>query len=114
MSWLFASSGQSIGASALTVFSEYSWLISLRIDWFDLLEVQGTLKSIEQIKLFSNVKCYFTLLLIEVYLQYWSQVYNIVIQYYNGLIILKLIKWLYFPMQYVPVPCFMHGIVCTP
>ena len=39
---------------------------------------------------------------------------NIVIQYYNGLIILKLIKWLYFPMQYVPVPCFMHGIVCTP
>ena len=48
MSWLFASSGQSIGASALTVFSEYSWLISLRIDWFELLAVQGTLKSLLQ------------------------------------------------------------------
>ena len=26
----------------------YSWLISFRIDWFDLLAVQGTLKSILQ------------------------------------------------------------------
>ena len=26
--------------------SEYSWLISFRIDWFDLLTVQGTLKSL--------------------------------------------------------------------
>ena len=25
--------------------NEYSWLISFRIDWFDLLNVQGTLKS---------------------------------------------------------------------
>ena len=29
-------------------FSEYSGLISFRIDWFDLLEVQGTLKSLLQ------------------------------------------------------------------
>ena len=72
MSWLFASGDQSIGASASTVFSEYSWLISFRIDWFDLLEVQETLKSIEQIKLFSNMKCLF---LIIVYLQYWSEAY---------------------------------------
>ena len=28
--------------------NEYSGLISLRIDWFDLLEVQGTLKSLFQ------------------------------------------------------------------
>ena len=28
--------------------SEYSGLISFRIDWFDLLEVQGTLKSLLQ------------------------------------------------------------------
>ena len=28
--------------------SEYSWLISFRIDWFDLLTVQGTLKSLLQ------------------------------------------------------------------
>ena len=28
--------------------NEYSWLISLRIDWFDLLAVQGTLKNLLQ------------------------------------------------------------------
>ena len=28
--------------------SEYSWFISFRIDWFDLLAVQGTLKSLLQ------------------------------------------------------------------
>ena len=28
--------------------SEYSWLISFRIDWFDLLGVKGTLKSLLQ------------------------------------------------------------------
>ena len=28
--------------------NEYSWLISFRIDWFDLLAVQGTLKSVLQ------------------------------------------------------------------
>ena len=51
MSWLFAAGGQSIGASALEGISpsnEYSGLISLRIDWFDLLVVQGTLKSFLQ------------------------------------------------------------------
>ena len=41
MSQLFASVGQNIGASA-------SGLISFRIDWFDLLAVQGTLKSLLQ------------------------------------------------------------------
>ena len=41
MSRFFASSGQSIGPSA-------SGLISLRIDWIDLLAVQGTLKSLLQ------------------------------------------------------------------
>ena len=44
VSWLFESHGQSIGASA-SVPNEYSGLISFRIDWFDLLAVQGTLKS---------------------------------------------------------------------
>ena len=28
--------------------NEYSWLISIRIDWFDLLAIQGTLKSLLQ------------------------------------------------------------------
>ena len=51
MSWLFASGGQSIGASASASVSpsnEYSGLISFRIDWFYLLAVQGTLKSLLQ------------------------------------------------------------------
>ena len=50
MIWFFASGGQSIGLSALAISpsNEYSRLISFRIDWFDLLEVQGTLKSFLQ------------------------------------------------------------------
>ena len=30
---------------SISPYSEYSGLISLRMDWFDLLEVQGTLKN---------------------------------------------------------------------
>ena len=33
---------------SMSPFSEYSGLISFRIDWFDLLAVQGTLKSLLQ------------------------------------------------------------------
>ena len=46
MSWLFESGDQSIGDSALS--SEYSGLIFFRIDWFDLLVVQGTLRNLLQ------------------------------------------------------------------
>ena len=46
MSRLFKSGGQSIGASASA--SVLTMLISFRIDWFDLLAVQGTLKSLLQ------------------------------------------------------------------
>ena len=49
MSQLFTSGGQGIGA--LFNFSpsnDYSGLISSRIDWFDLLAIQGTLKSLLQ------------------------------------------------------------------
>ena len=68
MGQLFASGGQSTGASAsasvlqhqsfsisirlmvmtpsVITLNEYSGLISFRIDWFDLLAVQGTLKSL--------------------------------------------------------------------
>jgi len=51
MSWLFTSGGQSIKASAsasasASVLYEYSGLISFRVDWFDLLAVQGTLKNL--------------------------------------------------------------------
>ena len=50
MSWLFASGGQSTGASASVFYpsNEYSGLISFRTNWFDLLAVQGTLKSLLQ------------------------------------------------------------------
>ena len=47
MSHIFESSGQSIGALASACPSnEYSGLISFRMDWLDLLAVQGTLKSL--------------------------------------------------------------------
>ena len=50
MSQLFTSGGQSTGAlaSASVLPNEYSGLISFRIDWFDLLAVQGTLKNLVQ------------------------------------------------------------------
>ena len=47
MSQLFSSGGQSIRAPACPS-NEYSGLISVRTDWFDLLGVQGTLKSLLQ------------------------------------------------------------------
>ena len=50
-SQLFASGGQSTGASfsmSISPSSEHSGLISFRIDWSDLLAVQGTLKSLLQ------------------------------------------------------------------
>ena len=49
MSQLFAWGGQSIGVSASTsVSNEHPGLISFRMDWLDLLAVQGTLKSLLQ------------------------------------------------------------------
>ena len=49
-SWFFASGGQSveISASASVLPTKYSGLISFRMDWLDLLAVQGTLKSLFQ------------------------------------------------------------------
>ena len=49
MSQFFTSGGQSIGFSFnISPSNEYSGMISFRIDWFDLLAVQGTLKSLLQ------------------------------------------------------------------
>ena len=47
MSQLLASGGQSIGVSASNISpsNEHPELISFRMDWLDLLAVQGTLKS---------------------------------------------------------------------
>ena len=49
MSWLFTSGGQNIGVSASVFSKNIQELISLRIDWFDLLAVQGTLKGLLQL-----------------------------------------------------------------
>ena len=50
ISQLFASGDKSIGvsASATVLPNEYLGLISFRVDWLDLLAVQGTLKSLLQ------------------------------------------------------------------
>ena len=49
MSQFFTSGGQSIGFNfSISPFNEYSGLISFRMDWLDLLEVQRTLKSLLQ------------------------------------------------------------------
>ena len=47
ISWLLALGGQGIAVSASesSLSNEYSGFISFRIDWFDLLALQGTLKS---------------------------------------------------------------------
>jgi len=50
MSQLFTWGGQSIGSFSCSIISskEYPGLISFRMDWLDLLAVQGTLKSLLQ------------------------------------------------------------------
>ena len=50
MSQLFASGGQSIGVSSFSMSpsNEHLGHISFRMDWLDLLTVQGTLKSLLQ------------------------------------------------------------------
>ena len=50
MSQLSASDGQSIGVFIFNISpsNEHPGLISFRMDWFDLLAVQGTLKSLLQ------------------------------------------------------------------
>ena len=57
MSWLFASGGQKYWRFSFSnsTFNEYSGLISFRIDSFDLLEVQGTLKSFPQHHNFESI-----------------------------------------------------------
>ena len=50
MSQFFELGGQKYWSFSLSIspFNEYSGLISFRIDWLDLLAVQGTLKSLLQ------------------------------------------------------------------
>ena len=49
MSQFFHHEAKVIGVSySISPYNEYSGLISFRIDWFDVLAVQGTLKSLLQ------------------------------------------------------------------
>ena len=48
MSWLFTSGEDWSFSFSISPSNEYAGLISFRIDWFDLLAVQGTLKSLFQ------------------------------------------------------------------
>ena len=50
MTQFFASGGQTTGSFSFSISpsNEYSGLISLRMDWLDLLAVQGPLKSLLQ------------------------------------------------------------------
>ena len=54
-SWLFASGGQSIGASASVLPLNIQDWFPLAIDWFDLLAVQGTLESLLWQPLFKSI-----------------------------------------------------------
>ena len=52
VSQFFTSGGQSIGVSVfpmnISLYNEYLGLISFRVDWLDLLAIQGTFKSLLQ------------------------------------------------------------------
>ena len=50
MSQFFASGGRSVGSFSFSISpsNEYSGLISFRMDWLDLLAVEGSLKSLLQ------------------------------------------------------------------
>ena len=75
MSLLFTSGGQNIRASSFSISpsNEYSGLISFRIDWLDLLAVQGTLKSFLQNWLLNTT--------VQKFLQNW--VLNTTVQKYQ-------------------------------
>ena len=47
MSWFFAS-GPKYWSFSISPSNEYSGMISFRIDWLDLLALQGTIKSLLQ------------------------------------------------------------------
>ena len=77
MSWMFALDDQNTGALA-SVLPMSTQFISLDIDWFDLLAVQGTFKSLLQhhISKVSNLWCsaFFTVYLSLSYMTTWKTI----------------------------------------
>ena len=62
---------------SISPFNEYSGLISFRIDWFDLLAVQGTLKSLQYHSLEASIpwcSAFFMILLSHPYMTTWKTI----------------------------------------
>ena len=67
MNQFSASGGQHVGASAsASVLPEYSGLISFRLDWLDLLVVQGTLESLQEDLKWPNLQVLLLTLLMKI------------------------------------------------
>ena len=52
--------------------NEYSWLISFRTDWFDLLAVEGTLKSLQHNNLQASFLWHSTFFMVQHSHDYWN------------------------------------------
>ena len=111
MSHFFASGGQSIGSFSFSISpsNEYSGLIAFRIDWFDLLAVQGTLKSLQHHSSKASIlqDCFLSFLIVQLSHPYittgkpialtrWTFVRKVMCLLFNmlGLICLGL-QWLF-------------------
>ena len=100
MSWLFTSGGQIIAASASTsVLSDYSGLISFKTDWFFLLAVQGTLKTLPTAPLFESISSPSVSLLYGPVLtsmhDYWkNHSFDYMDQHHNHRKLTKMIMWI--------------------
>ena len=79
MSQFFTSGGQSIGVSAsASVLNEYSGFISFRVDWFDLLAVEGTLEILLQHhSLKTSILCYSVFFMVQLSHPYMTTVKTI-------------------------------------
>ena len=94
----FHISGQSIGTSAFSLSNEYSGLIFFRMDWLDLLAIQGTLKSLIQhhISKVSVLQCstFFIVQLSHPYMTTWKTI-ALTIWTFAGKVISLLFKTLF-------------------
>ena len=120
MTQLFASGGQSIGNFSFNISpsNEHPGLISFRMDWLDLLAVQGTLRSLLQhhSSKASILRCsaFFTFQLSHPYMTRWtlvSKVMSLLLNMLSRLVITfhprskrLLISWLQSPSAVILEP----------
>ena len=121
MSPLFASDGQNgrVSASASVLSSEYSGLISFRIDWFDLLAFQRTRESLLQ---HHNLKAsvlqhpaFFMVQLSHLYMTTGKTI-ALTIQIFDGKVLSLLFKMLSrFAIAFLPrSKCLLISWLCSP